>query len=355
MNHQNTSFQPETEDQDYDKTKQSDWIVAMVVSVILLIVSSWILVSLIHFGRKTGKWKEIQKNNSDKLSGGLVYTSVVFCAAFSILYYLIALVFINIGFDSHNDETCDFVDDIVKCVYGMVVFSVDLFLWFRQRVFYSNRMLNVQFSRSIHVFSSLSILIIFFGGLCGIILSTLPNDVVSTPRGCVYIPDGSYKIIPFFIFVCIILFGQFSLLALFFHALKRSNRPCHSEVPENKSCLTFCKNKHQRNNKSSNLLNRYSSKSLYSTIKSYSIIRSVIKKTFIFACFSSICDIIVLIVTFYVYKPGYVRRISVVIAEGAVFLNLMLVFLSFAQWKKIITSFCKFEQCDNGPPIDFVA
>ena len=344
MELRNVSLQSAVVVQEYNRSEHKDWIATMIINVILLTLVFWILISLIYFGKKSRKWTSTNNNSPEKLNAGLVYTSAIICASFAFLYFIIALVYINIGYNDSNDETCNSMDDLVKSIYGMVVFSVNLFLWLRQRAFYSNRLLNVRFNKAIHIFSNLSIIIIFIGGLSGLIVSTIPNDIVSTSKGCVYVSKNSNPVLSFVLIVSFISFGQVSLLGLFIYALVQSSHFLRSESPHQVTSLqSFFKHTKMKESSTdkTNYLVCSSVKKPYVGLKSSTMVFLIIKKTFIFALLSLFADIIVLIFTFYVDRPGYLRRFSVLIAEIAVFLNLVFVILSFVQWKKILTTFCK--------------
>ena len=43
---------------------------AVTVSIVLMAVDLWLIVSLIHFGIKTRKWRQLKASNPDSLSSG---------------------------------------------------------------------------------------------------------------------------------------------------------------------------------------------------------------------------------------------------------------------------------------------
>ena len=70
----------------YDYTMQLDWLIAILLNVFFMTSTAWILVSLVHFGIKTGKWKQIQRNNEEKLN------AVLFILLWSAVQLLVSFI-----------------------------------------------------------------------------------------------------------------------------------------------------------------------------------------------------------------------------------------------------------------------
>ena len=79
--------------------KQSNHIrfVGLCVYIVLMIVDLWLIISLIHFGIKTRKWRRLQSGNPDLLSSGKIYLSVVFCYISALVYHIVVAVYRNYG------------------------------------------------------------------------------------------------------------------------------------------------------------------------------------------------------------------------------------------------------------------
>ena len=154
----------------YERMKQPDWIAPVTVNLLILPSCLWILISLIHHGIKTGKWIKKCAKPSEKLNSGHVYTSVVMGAVFCLLHSLCILIYYCIGYQENENVACDVLLTIVFGFYAGQIFSTMTFLWLRQRIFYSNPMLKLYYSKTIKAISIVSIVIIYSGGLCGFIL-----------------------------------------------------------------------------------------------------------------------------------------------------------------------------------------
>ena len=99
--------------------------------------------------QKQKKWSKTHASNEEKLSAGLVYTSIVICAVACLLRCIATLFYFNIGYSYNEDRLCDILSDFTSTLYTFVLFSSVLFSYSRQRLFYSNRMLNVNHSKAV--------------------------------------------------------------------------------------------------------------------------------------------------------------------------------------------------------------
>ena len=62
---------------------------------VLMTVDIWIIISLIHFGIKTKKWRHLQRGNPDLLSSGWIYAylSIIFCSVLAFVYHLVIALY----------------------------------------------------------------------------------------------------------------------------------------------------------------------------------------------------------------------------------------------------------------------
>ena len=347
MNYSN-SKENVTEYNNYDRTNQHHWILPVTISIVLFCATLFLLISIVHYGMKTKKWRQIQRYDSDKLNAGLVYSTLLLCAVVCLLQYAASLAFLNIGFRSGEDELCDAVSHVEHCFYFLTLFSVELFLWLRQRAFYSNRMLNVHFSRTIRWVSFLSIFVISTFSLLALVFETLSNHHV-TNKGCKFKPNNRF-LTPYVIFsICMVVFGQSVLIGLLFHALQQTNKPDVRETMLCKyfaSCCSSNTNRKAANSASptnpvdSGIPSRLTSpaSSNRSRTKSSIVVKQILMQTLIFAIISVITDIIVAITTYYITDPEEHRELIIIMEDINAFFNLFIILLSFLQWKSIVIS-----------------
>ena len=315
---------------------ESSYTVALPVYIIFMLFDLWILISLIHYGFKSEKWQQVQANTAENLNSGLIYISVIICAVFCFLYHF--LFFINRfnGYKANDNKMCESIGDLIKTIYGLIVGSVNVFLWLRQRVFYVGAM-SKKFGKISKTFSFFVIFIIFIGGISGLVLSILPKTSVSSPIGCVHNPEKKLRKLAFVIATIIIVFGQISLLFLLMYGLIQSNQNFFNT----KNLKIFRFQKH-----SVSTISHSSVKTQKSSVKpideTKAMVQIIMIKTFIFAILSIALDFIVLTVVLRMNRPHKRGDLSTIVASVVAFLNLLLLILSFVQWKEMITSPCRY-------------
>ena len=183
-----------------------------------MVVDLWLVVSLIHFGIKTRKWRQLKANNPDLLNSGRIYLTVVVCSLIAFSYHFVGAVDKSV-LSYNEDELCDLIGDLFRTLYGLCVLSVVFFLWFRQRALYTTFLPTAHFTKCLKVFSFSIIFISFFFVVISLTLWNIPNDGVASPIGCVYKNDGNFLLPSLVIAFTTIIFSQVSLLAVFIHAL----------------------------------------------------------------------------------------------------------------------------------------
>ena len=160
------------------------YILAVSINATLIALSLWILFSLVHFGVKTGQWSGRQKRNADKLNAGWIYSSVVVCAIIAITRFITSQVAHNVGFGEDKNERCEKIGDALYMEYACVLFCNFVFLWLRQRTFFTNKMLNFGYNKILKVLSGSSIFVLFGAGLAVAIIDAIPIRHSSSPIGC---------------------------------------------------------------------------------------------------------------------------------------------------------------------------
>jgi len=327
----------------YDRATKLDWILPILFNLLLNISTFWLLLSLIYYGIKTKKWSG-KRAKMDALNSGLVYSSVVACAIMCIFRYVVSLVSMTVGFNERDDDLCDAIGDTAFCAYALILCCVALFLWFRQRSFYANRMLNVNYNIVIKIFSYSSIVFVIAYGMFVIILNTLPNGYLSTPRGCVLNSKATLKSHYWIAIIVGVIFYNVALLGLLCYALthvqsyqakqklqkSNSTRAAKSTgfieplSPVNQSSFDFETNK----------------QSFRGTMRqrkpAATKIKFILQKTIIFASISILCDVFLQVFAIYITKSSSHRRVSNILFDFNSFLNLVFLIFSFASYKRMI-------------------
>lgn len=331
-----------------------DWYIPVTVTGFLILATFWILFSLIHHGIISNKWKRRSLNNYDKLNARLVYSSVVVCTVLCLIRLIINIIYMNVGFttETQQNQVCNSLFDAMGIVYGLLIMSTYTFLWLRQRVFYVNRMLNVNYTNTARLFSGISIFVIVFFGVCVLIFSTIPNDHYSTSDGCDYEPNKELLVGYYISIVFVIVFGNTSLFGLFAHGLKKANE-FSIQLPHLEGRRSF-DNIETITNKSFDTISKDSRTSgaivrmvdgkrsirlvTHSVpIPTNDLVKTVLKKTLFFAVISVVCDIILQVLLFFTTTH---RRLTTLGFNINAFLNVLFIVFSFVQYKKMLFSPC---------------
>ena len=344
-----------------DYTTQADWFIPIVQCIIFILLILWVLLSLIYYGIKTGKWIAHHHRSSDKLNVGEIYTFVVITALICICFLCVNVAYINVGFNPGEDELCDTVSDVALAVYFLKLCSVCIFLWLRQRVFYKNFVLSTGYSKIIRIFSSSSIIFILLFGAAALVFNVLPDDHKSSPNGCIYVPSDEYKVWYWVAAVVAVVFGQFTLMSLFIYGLKKTSREkwmpwqfcCYGrEKNRSQTDLPFSADEANKSNSASRTQNFTSSSfkpnsgtmstsSSTNQIDDQSIaVQRILWKTLIFAIISILADMFLQVIIHYFVPSDSHRRTSVAISNLNAVLNVFLLLFSFVKWKEILTTFC---------------
>lgn len=272
---------------------------------LLMIVDIWLLISLIHYGTKTGKWGKTQQNILERFNSGFIYISLIVCSISCFLLYLVGLIFLNSG-SNLSDYACNIVFDIIQAMYFIGIVSSMLFLWFRQRAFYKTRFPGVQFNKILKIFSKYFIFIIFAVGIPLICVVIYIKDQASSEFGCVYRLDGNLRQKTFIATIVVVFILNFSLAFVFIYALKKiALKPTAN--------MTF-------------------------TIHTYNEIEKIIKKTTIFAVISFLFNTGTYVLALYLPQSNARIDYGYLLVTIDVTVNLCCVLLSFRSWKDMITS-----------------
>jgi len=340
-----------------DHNKLLDWIIIFVVISTFIFVQVWILISLIHHGISTGKWKRIHRGNLELLSSGSLYSVVIACAFFCVVHSVLTLFNITYGFNVEEDELCDSLLDATFVTYAFIQLLVQIFLWLRQRTFYANQMLNINYSKKIRFLSASSIFIIFIAGLIILVVFTYADNYQSGKNGCKSKPRlfESYGVVLWISVVFLLIFGQMTLLSLFVYALTRGRSQIKSLFMElackSYCCKRTCRKQVQTSEKdfptsetmpessSSNNTSTPPRTSDFSRLQASSAekIKTVLRKTLIIAALSIFFDVLAQIFNYFIAKN--IRSFALV-ANLNTFLSLLLLVFSFTTYRKMLLSPC---------------
>ncbi|CAK8684817.1 unnamed protein product [Clavelina lepadiformis] len=342
------------------KAERLDWILPEVINVILIVLTLWIIISLVHFGFRSGKWKKTTRNDQ-KLDGGLIYSSVILCAFCVLLRLANDQIAFHVGYsDSKYDQKlCEIVFDGLIIMYCLVVFSVYIFLWLRQRMFYTNDMLQLKYNRFIKVASLISLPLMCLCTISVILVMTLSIKHPPSASGCQWIPTEGGVPSVYWVTACvaIITFGQVMMLGLLIYPLQASQRKMKLLSC---SCNCFKKKRSPETSTSHIVLNNgpesfVSVKSDNSNLvvdcatpirrcdgqrksKTFQSVRKIILRTTVLAVISISLDACLLIYLYLEMENGKLVRIGMILYDTNSFLSLIFVICSFTAYKNMLCS-----------------
>ena len=336
-----------------DRTTKLDWLIPTIVNLVLIVITTLILVSLVHYGLTSGKWRGQSTSQVDKLNAGVVYTFLIVCAVMCIGRYISNQIYMNVGFDYNNadDSLCEAAGDAAFAFYVLVIASVFLFLWFRQKAFYTNNMLAFKTTKFTRALSYSSIFLITSSALPYVLYTINRNDFVIGPTGCTDKIESNVPEEYFWSYaVLLIVFSQLLLLCLFIYPVLQIGRDSKPSIIQKRSSsinscaatpfdkmknITSCSELSRNDSRSSASLHRVSSSVIRPPGDG---IKLIIRKTLFFAVSSTLLDVIVSIMSYFVFPNKSNRRYPNMLADMAVFCNLLFLVLSFSTYKRMLTS-----------------
>lgn len=329
---------------------QANWIIPMVLIIILLIASLWVLISFTFYGFKNEKWKNSRRNNQERINAGSTYVFAIFFIACCLFRYVTSAVAINIGYGENLHVLCRAIDGIAYALYILVLYSVVLFLWLRQRVLFLNEMLRASYNTIIKSLSFLSIFLITAAWIAILAFHLVQTTFVSSINGGCETKEHNFETSRIIAIVIAIVVFHFLLLGLFAYALLRIKRP-KSHVKVKNSSEGNSSSDTNNSNTMNSRPRTYTSMSMASlnTIhnlgtlrddsrsRNTSAITTLLMKTLILAVIIIITDILTHTFVFYVISSKDYSLVQMVYDINT-FFNLLFLIFSFDSYKEILTS-----------------
>ena len=333
-----------------DRTTKLDWLIPTIVNLVLIVITTLILVSLVHYGLTSGKWRGQSTSQVDKLNAGVVYSFLIVCAVMCIGCYISNQIYMNVGFDYNNDSLCEAAGDAAFAFYVLVIMSVFLFLWFRQKAFYTNNMLAFKMTKFIRALSYSSIFLITVSALPYVLYTTAGNALETSSAGRAHKIDSNLKEYVWIYAAFLIVLSQLLLLCLFIYPVLQIGRDSKPSIIQKRSSsinsfattsfdkkknITSCSELSRNDSRSSASLHRVSSSVVRPPGDK---IKLIIRTTLFFAVSSTLLDVIVSIMSYFVFPNKSNRRYPNMLVDMAVFCNLLFLVLSFSTYKRMLTS-----------------
>ena len=342
----------------FDCIKHADWIIPVAVNIALTLITLWMLVSLLYYGLKKKTWRPNRASCTDKLNAGLVYATVIVCAFMCLFRYSMSLAFMNVGFNPDDDRLCEAFADTARFAYSCVLYSTAFFMWYRQRAFYTHRMLNVSYNKVVRFFSFASIFVIVVYGVAATVLILSADQYHPSRKGCKL--DLTEQNTLYWIPVVIgVVFYNLTLLGLLSYALthiKLFQQKLSTKLSQHPGTTTIASliNTVTKSVSTENDLSEKDPTSEQSNNNAMETakhpctfandnskakrIKSIIKKTLIFAIMAISFDFFTNAFAFSIADPNKHRRIVIMLFDINSFFNLLFIVFSFARYKEMLTA-----------------
>ena len=345
-----------------------EWIVSVSVNAVALTISLWILICMMHYGVKTRKWKQTYKIDAEKLNAGWIYTVAVVCAACAVIRLVTSQVSFHVGYGVGEEYLCEAIFDILYVAYCHMLLFVFLFIWIRQRVFYVNKMLQVDNNKTLKIFSSFSLVFIFMACYTVILIECIPDDTVPSAEGCRFSTNYTqFSIYTWSVSICVLLIVEVILLVLLIHPLL-IHLPQQSKMYK---LFSFCFKTKEKSLATSFTPVQVKSQSLPissapdkrvilvehfhfnvpvcntqychkpALTRSGKAVKSIMKRTLIFGSLSIASELVIILIMllpFLDFSDPSSQWITTVVYDVNVLLNLLFVLFSFLSYKEMLTS-----------------
>ena len=314
----------------YDYTKELNWFLPITASSIMIIVTSWIMVSFIYYGLKFKNRSEPQANAS-ALTSRMLFNCVPASAGFGIIRHIFGLTLVNVGYEEGKGDLCFVITAITYACNILIIFIIQFFLWSRQRAFFVNQILNVTYSKTVKTFSYICIIffIAFFFFLgCSTAFSVF---FTSGSQGCVLHFKDDFNVI--ISTICAIIGAvvyQVLLLGLLAYALTHVRTYQHLKLQEHKKLAISknvsivsgdcCTNSTARKDEAANK------------------VKLVLQRTILISVLSMLSDIVNFTLMYYFVGINENLRLFNLFFDLHAFANLTLLVYSFTNYRDILKS-----------------
>ena len=307
---------------------QHSWILVQVITSALILGAIWAFVSLVTYATKTGKWNRSDKRKSKTAN---LLTLAALCPVMFFLQSLAtqSLVIVDRTFanDVSGDRACEVVIDASVVLFSFSTSPAYFFLWYRQKMLYSQPSLKHLNTRTVRFFSYLFLVLLLFGGMSSCFIHTIPVSYQMSNLGCVRSQTKRPNILANLITVATLILSQVILLGLFCHPLRlhKSN----TEVVRKASSAS-------RNSTASSSTKMLKGKGKNKEERVYKAIRKATVSMLL--CVSS--DISAVVMITMVFKGNTPMCLSRVIYDISLFTNIVSVMFCFEEYSKILVGVC---------------
>ena len=302
---------------------QKSWIIAQSTTALIMFCSIWTFASLIVSGIKFKKWD--RKTKKKRKVANLLFLAVIspLCLILRVLGTQTLIIVEKFApLNKVGDFRCEIVMDISLILFMVASLPVYTFLWYRQKMLYSNVSLKHLNTKPVRFMSFLFIFILVVGGLSTAIISTGPNNFRISNVGCIQKRNSSSAN---YINAAVLISCQILLACLF--------------------CFPLIKHKQNvslsRSNSSATQKNKVDS------------VHKAVKLASISCAICIISDVCVMLLATIAFIEGPLT-LTRSIYDVSLFINILCIIVCIENWKKILFSCLQKPQPDKNENLNSV-
>ena len=324
---ESTIFNKSFESTTFSPRPYIEWILPVLINAILLGLTIWILLAMVCYGVKRKLWTtKTNKNSFQILNVGWIYTFAVGTGVMGLIRLITSQVAFSTAFGINQERYCESCYDALFAEYCYVFTFVLLYIWFRQRVFYANKLLNVSYNKFLKFLSVGSLPIILTCTNTIVVMAFYSQSIKAIPgKECqrLYKKDlpnwSTAAAVTLFILV------ELLLILLLLYPLTKSRKPS-----------VFCNRCCAHSNESS--VSFPSTTSSRFSSNSREVVKSILKRSVIFGSISIFIQITIIIERLTPILDFGSIGLVVLIYNVHVFLLILFVVFSFVNYKVILLS-----------------
>jgi len=285
--------------------QQLEWILCEGFNVLEVVFITWITLSLLVHGNKTGKWRKEKQSTDTRFNSGTVYSLAITATLGSLSRAITNQVAFNLGYADETPLPCEVAVDFAIGCYAVTLISTYVFLWHRQRSLYQHPKMEMLRKSWLEVLSYVTLFLIVIGGLFASLAMIIPDGAINSRYGCMRVPsDSAFFVWPFYVIITLVMISQAALLFLLLYPLF-----------------------------------------LHVTATNAERVMLIIKRSAVFAGVCVLSDTVAMIVVVFVVPADSVIHVALTVYDINMVVNVASVFFSFESWRTIILSPCR--SCDR--------
>jgi len=297
------------------------WLFAQVFNTLFIVGTIWNLLAFVTYATRNDKWKRGDKKKRQNSNLLLLATLCPFTLLVRLLGTL-ALILVGQtgGFDPQGDRMCEVVFDFSIVMFSFSTLPVYTFLWYRQKMLYSQASLKRLNTKTVKFFSNVFVVLLFLGGGSACFVKTIPVAYQNSNFGCVERTGRKANHLANYITAFTLIISQAILFGLFIHPLRLHGKGAKASLKRSASVTAKKKKKEER-------------------------VFQAIKSAFVSSVICVLSDVLAVVTSTVILPKTAPLSLTRTIYDMSLFVNLVSVMFCFENASEIL-----FVLCGKGKP-----